>query len=407
MQTPRLLWCHRLHRSPHAPSILVSQSQRVPFLARLQPLSPHQSVPGAIRCQMDYASTRKASVPHLVRTAAEPRQNRMYTVRLSHIDEVNPTVRLIQLAIPPHVQSLEGQEERADGESDQPQPLTFLPGQWVDVHIPGLADAGGYSITSTPADAQVLPSPGPPVESPMDEETGLPPMDPRGRAPYLELAVQHAPSNPASAWLWRPKDEIQGQELSIRIGGSFVWPPSGINLDETKKVLFIAGGVGINPLISMLSHLNNNDGETALHHQRSDIHFFYSTKIPRSAVPSLPEKSPQAYLDQILFLSRLREIIHCQSESGRLRISLRLFLTNLHDDFAPLLSEPQQDLTIYARRQQPDDVRQALQGPDGVIRPEETVCYICAPPKMTDEVASTLRGLLGDGKERVLFEKWW
>jgi hypothetical protein len=55
-------------------------------------------------------------VPHLVRTAAEPRQNRMYTVRLSHIDEVNPTVRLIQLAIPPHVQSLEGQEERADGE---------------------------------------------------------------------------------------------------------------------------------------------------------------------------------------------------------------------------------------------------------------------------------------------------
>ncbi|KAH1422701.1 hypothetical protein KXV70_009002 [Aspergillus fumigatus] len=407
MQTPRLLWCHRLHRSPNASSILVAQSQRVPFIARLQPLPPHWSVPGAIRRQMDYASTRKASVPHLVRTAAEPRQNRMYTVRLSHIDEVNPTVRLIQLTIPPHVQSLEGQDERADGESDRPQPLTFLPGQWVDVHIPGLADAGGYSITSTPADAQVLPSPGAPVESPTDEETGLPPMDPRGRAPYVELAVQHAPSNPASAWLWRPKDEIQGQELSIRIGGSFVWPPSGINLDETKRVLFIAGGVGINPLMSILSHLNNNDDGTALHHQHSDIHFFYSTKIPRSAVPSLPEKSPQAYLDQILFLSRLREIIRCQSESGRLRISSRLFLTNLHDDFAPLLSEPQQDLTIYARRLQPDDLRKALQGSDGIIRPEETVCYICAPPKMTDEVASTLRDLLRDGKERVLFEKWW
>lgn len=98
---PRLLWCHRLHRSPNASSILVAQSQRVPFIARLQPLPPHWSVPGAIRRQMDYASTRKASVPHLVRTAAEPRQNRMYTVRLSHIDEVNPTVRLIQLTIPP------------------------------------------------------------------------------------------------------------------------------------------------------------------------------------------------------------------------------------------------------------------------------------------------------------------
>ncbi|RHZ68498.1 FAD-dependent oxidoreductase [Aspergillus thermomutatus] len=405
MQTPRVLWCNRLHRSPHPPSILVSQ--RVPFLARLQPLSVHQPVPGVIRRQMDQPSTRKASVPHLVRTAAEPRQNRMFTVRLSHVDEVNPTVRLIQLTIPPHVQSLEGQEERDDGESDQPQPLTFLPGQWLDVHIPAISNAGGFSITSTPADAQVLPSPGPPLESPTDEETGLPPMDPRGRAPYVELAVQQAPSNPASAWLWSPKDEILGKELSIRVGGSFVWPPSGINLDEIKKVVFIAGGVGINPLISMLSHLNNNNDKTALHHQPSDIHFLYSTKIPRSAVPSIPEKSPQAYLDRILFLSRLREIVRCQSESGRLRISLHLFLTNLHDESAPFLSEPQKDLTIHARRLQPDDLRQALQGRDGVIRPEETVCYLCGPPKMTDEVASTLRGLLGDGKERVFFEKWW
>lgn len=154
----------------------------------------------------------------------------------------------------------------------------------------------------------------------------------------------------------------------------------------------------------MLSHLNNNHD---LHQKHPDIHFFYSTKIPKSAVPYLPEKAPAAYLDQILFLSRLREIVRCQSESGRLRISLVLFLTNLHDDFAPLLSEPQPDLAIYARRQRPDDLAQALKGPDGVIRPEEAVCYICAPPRMTDEVAKTLRGLLGDGKERVFFEKWW
>jgi hypothetical protein len=166
----------------------------------------------------------------------------------------------------------------------------------------------------------------------------------------------------------------------------------------------IAKADDTSPLISMLSHLNNNHD---LHQKHPDIHFFYSTKIPKSAVPYLPEKAPAAYLDQILFLSRLREIVRCQSESGRLRISLVLFLTNLHDDFAPLLSEPQPDLAIYARRQRPDDLAQALKGPDGVIRPEEAVCYICAPPRMTDEVAKTLRGLLGDGKERVFFEKWW
>lgn len=61
----------------------------------------------------------------------------------------------------------------------------------------------------------------------------------------MELAVQEAPSNPASAWLWRPKEEILGKELSIRVGGSFVWPPSDINVQYIKNVVLIAGGVGI------------------------------------------------------------------------------------------------------------------------------------------------------------------
>ncbi|KAL5359545.1 hypothetical protein BJX96DRAFT_148644 [Aspergillus floccosus] len=197
-----------------------------------------------IRRQMSSPTGKKTSIPHVVRTAAEPRQNRLYNVRLSHIEQANPTVRLLHLTLPPQVQSLESHE---DPESDQPEPFTFLPGQWLDVHIPSVSVAGGFSITSTPADAEALPSLQPTPELPAvdDEETGLPPLDPRGRAPYVELAVQHAPSNPASAWLWRPKDEILGKELSIRVGGSLVWPPSGVNLEEIRNVVFIAGGMGI------------------------------------------------------------------------------------------------------------------------------------------------------------------
>lgn len=56
----------------------------------------------------------KTGVPHQVRTAAEPRQNRLYTVRLTHIDELNPTVRLLQLTIPPNVQSLENDIQGGD-----------------------------------------------------------------------------------------------------------------------------------------------------------------------------------------------------------------------------------------------------------------------------------------------------
>ncbi|KAA8644569.1 hypothetical protein EYZ11_001459 [Aspergillus tanneri] len=341
----------------------------------------------------------QASIPHLVRTAAEPRQNRLYNVRLSHVEQANPSVRLLQLAIPP--QSVEEPESEGEIEPDHPQPFTFLPGQWLDVYIPSISHAGGFSITSTPADAQILPSPQPRTESLAiveEEEPGLSPVNPQGRAPYVELAVQSAPGNPASAWLWKPATEIQGKELTIRVGGSFVWPPSGIVLEEVRNVVLVAGGMGINPLISILSHLNNNADEiTALHHP-FNIHCLYSTKSPEAST-----------LDHILFLSRLRHIIRCQShsQSHRLRVSLDLFLTSLREyKSSSLLREPPADLTIHPRRISRSDLQMAVAGPDGKVNPQNTVCYVCGPPSMTDELGSVLGELVGQ-KERVFFEKWW
>lgn len=61
---------------------------------------------------MSSPTNRKGSLPHQLRTAAEPRQNRLYNVRLSHVEQANPFVRLLQLTIPPEVQNAEdeGQE---------------------------------------------------------------------------------------------------------------------------------------------------------------------------------------------------------------------------------------------------------------------------------------------------------
>lgn len=66
-----------------------------------------------------------------------------------------------------------------------------------------------------------------------------------GRYPYVELAVQDSPSNPSAAWLWRPHGEILGKDLKVRIGGSFVWPPASVSMEQIRKVVFVAGGVGI------------------------------------------------------------------------------------------------------------------------------------------------------------------
>ena len=45
-------------------------------------------------------STYRAALSHLERTAHQPRQNGLHEVILAHIEQVNPRVRLLQLALP-------------------------------------------------------------------------------------------------------------------------------------------------------------------------------------------------------------------------------------------------------------------------------------------------------------------
>lgn len=159
------------------------------------------------------------------------------------------------------------------------------------------------------------------------------------------------------------------------------------------------------PLISILSHLSNNSFQTP--HHPTNIHFLYSSRLPPG--PSETSSSEET-LNQILFLPRLRQIIRSQLHSHRLRISLDLFLTDLASS-SPLLTSSAghlADLTIHSRRISEHDLRSAVVGGDGKLDPRETVCYVCGPPQMTDQMVQLLGPFLGEGAEkRVLFEKWW
>ncbi|KAJ5303341.1 Riboflavin synthase-like beta-barrel [Penicillium atrosanguineum] len=322
--------------------------------------------------------SREDSIPHELRTAAEPRQNQLYPVRLSQVDQINLSIRLLRLALPSH---------------DKKHPFAFQPGQWLDVHIPFIATAGGFTITSTPADAQLLPS----LESlgpPFGAEATAPAS--QAHPPYVELAVQESPGNPPAAWLWKPQEEILGQEINIRVGGSFVWPPTGVDIHRIQNVVFIAGGVGINPLISILAHLHQTQSVRPL-----SVRFLYTSRLP----PGQETASLDAVLDRVLFLPRLREIIRSQALSRRLRISLDLFLTNSAPSLAA--TGPPTDLAIHSRRISEGDTRAAVDG-DGEFDPQGTVAYVCGPPQMTDEMVESLKGILGKaGDKRVFFEKWW
>jgi len=258
---------------------------------------------------------------------------------------------------------------------DQQRGVQFLPGQWLDVHIPGLIKAGGFTITSTPNDAQ--------PQSLVDSGTNE--IRP---APFLELAIQDSPSNPPAAWLWRAADEIVGKKLEVRVGGSFVWPPQGVDLRQIKRVVFIAGGVGINPLISILSHIRQTNV------QLDHLRFMYATRISRHDVQ----------VSKILFLPRLLDLFRSpitpvdEKQKERLELFFTGQLENL--EFA-------KGLPAYTRFQRIEDADLKSAAGTDEVEKKSSLFYVCGPPVMTDHIVDFLRRQDFIDPDRVLCEKWW
>ncbi|KAL8718082.1 MAG: hypothetical protein Q9225_004738, partial [Loekoesia sp. 1 TL-2023] len=229
-------------------------------------------------------------------------------------------------------------------------PKSFSPGQWLDVHLPGIRQAGGFTITSTPQNAQYSP----------------------GKTGYIELAVQKSPNNPPAAWLWRPEAEILGSGINVRVGGSFVWPPPDVDALSITRLVFVAGGVGINPLMSMISHLHQHPAESVRR-----IQFLYTTRFPQSRDPS-----------SILFLNRLRELF----KNSAYDLTFTLFLTQCSvvekDRLVKEMGSSSTNQQTVCGRIGHEALLAAL-GP--VKERNGTVVYVCGVPNMTDEFVDLLR----------------
>ncbi|TKA76757.1 hypothetical protein B0A55_03649 [Friedmanniomyces simplex] len=250
------------------------------------------------------------------------------------------------------------------------EPLKFLPGQWLDTFIPGLRKAGGFTITSTPAEAR------PSSHSP----------------PYVELAIQKS-SNPPAQWLWRPQEEIIGSQRVVRVGGSFVWPPPRLDVTKIDRLVLVAGGVGINPLISIFSHLIRSVTSPR------EIHFIYMSRV----APSSGDIDPQS----ILFLPRLMDLVAAIADP--INVTLSLFLTGAAAEGAAtddrgIIEHGKLPNRTFGHRVTEADLVRAIDGYKApVYGPEHdrqgTVCYVCGPPRMTDEfhiyrLSSIDRGLV-------------
>jgi hypothetical protein len=258
----------------------------------------------------------------------------------------------------------------------------FLPGQWLDTYCPGIEKAGGFTITSPPSAALTKPTDG-------GEESAS--------AGYVELAVRQSADNPAAQYLWRPVDQLLHSELRIRVGGSFVFPPPGVPPTTLRRVVFVAGGVGINPLISMAAHMVAERAAMA----RTEVRFLYSLKD--DAVDDKGDRDSA----KMLFVDRLAGLVGPQGLKG----ALKLYLTGGQRSAASETTGIVKvgggaEIPFIKRRVDIGDIEDAL-GPDRRF----AVVYVCGVPEMTDHFVSRLLGPAPDGlgleQHRVLYEKWW
>lgn len=168
---------------------------------------------------------------------------------------------------------------------------------------------------------------------------------------YLELLVGVDADGKAGPHLSLDPGELIDVEGPL---GTFTFPAD----PEERRFIFIAGGTGIAPLRAMLRH--------ALVVPHRNIGLFYSARTP----------------DEFAFERELREL----AEAGE--IELRQTVTRATDSD---WSGPRGRLD-----------RQALAE---LVHDPATLCFVCGPPALVDEMPKILTEL-GIPRARVKIEEW-
>eukprot|EP00117_Sycon_ciliatum_P003237 scpid55127/ scgid8122/ Oxidoreductase NAD-binding domain-containing protein 1 len=312
---------------------------------------------------------------HLKRTAQSYRQKMVCPATVISVTQETPCIKRLVL-------------QPADSD------FTFRPGQWVDVFIPGVDVVGGFSLCSSP---KQLTSSG-----------------------TFELAVKASPHPPAR---WMSETAKSGDVIDVRVGGDFFFPPvcshgqptssSSVSTESDARghsavhnssqgdydILLIGGGVGINPLYSILMDVVRHPG--LVQDQNSAV----GTAAPAcegglqarcdgprvQAVTLLHSAQKQ---EDVLFRDSLESM--ARPNSGEQKCQVHLCLTR---DSVPTDST---GIKHHGGRLS----QQLLASSVEELRRSNLLCYVCGPPTMIEWTVEQLQQLkLGD--EQILYEKWW
>ncbi|XP_042290798.1 oxidoreductase NAD-binding domain-containing protein 1 [Thunnus maccoyii] len=271
--------------------------------------------------------TSRRQMDHLERTASNSRQNALYPAKVCGIINESETVKRLRIAVHPD--------------------FSFKAGQWVDFFIPGVEKVGGFSMCSSPGLLQ--------------------------RDGVIELAVKYSKHPPAH---WIHTTCTLGSHVAMRVGGDFFFDPSPT--DSSVDLLLVAGGVGINPLYSILLHMTDllhvNHASGGRDYNIGSTHLCYSAKNTQ----------------ELLFKRSIME-------------ACREFPDKLSCDFHVTQQSTDVDSHLQPFIKHGRITEEQLRAH---VDPQRTLCYLCGPPPMIEAVSKTLMEL-GLPKDRIIFEKWW
>lgn len=216
--------------------------------------------------------------------------------------------------------------------------FSFKAGQWVDMYITGIDVVGGYSIACPPS---ILKKKG-----------------------YIELAIKYS-EHPPSYWIHtkcQPSDKVL-----LRVGGDFYFDPTvGVPADD---VLLIGGGLGINPLYSMLCHVQDLNSYASGPY-RGKVMLLHCARTLTDLI----------WKENIEQMSKENLNINCQ------------FYTSREDRLPPEIKSGRiklKDIQAAVQNMRLDRIKVLMCGPSAMIEDLERHCYAS-----------------GITKEKICYEKW-
>lgn len=279
----------------------------------------YKFVQASYRYMSDQGST------HLERTASLPRETITAVGKVVHVTSLSETVKGISIHVP---------DTR----------FKFKAGQWVDFEIPGIETIGGFSMCSSPEKLQ--------------------------KHRLVDLAIKRSDHPPAH---WVHTQCQVGSQVTLKVGGDFFYDPL---TKKAKELLLVAGGVGINPLHSIIQELFESLEERRLAVDDIKVSLLYSASS----------------LDELIFKNDL-----CTMSRTYPNIECQFFVTR----DCPMIGHDK-SFQIYSERITSVVLQETIKR----FSKKSPTVLVCGPSPMIDFVTTTLE-TFGVDKENIKTEKWW